>query len=364
MKKRVELMLDSGAFSAWTSGLVIDVHDYIEFVQQNEHLIEIAVNLDVIPGTIGGSPTSREIEDACKAGWKNLIAMRDAGCNVMPVYHFGERTYWLDKMLGEGFKWVGLGGLVGRATKQRHQWLDKVFARLCRGGGYPGVRIHGFGATGTPTIMRYPWFSVDSTAWLQAAGKNGGIMVPRRAPGGGYDYSRRPSVIAIGKTGEGKGASQLGKQHAYHYDTMGAAERAYVLKYVKHFGFKIRDLRNHYEYRAMLAVKLFEEFLQDNPVRPFRSPDTSLFVKGGKRYGSSKPVAKHVRVYYAAAESSFYSLALNTVGAWRRLLSYKFLAERMDRRKGFLKHYIKTGLTKPDARMRGSLATRERKALR
>ena len=41
-----EIMLDSGAFSAWNAGKQIDIDKYIEFIRDNN--IDVYFNLDVI----------------------------------------------------------------------------------------------------------------------------------------------------------------------------------------------------------------------------------------------------------------------------------------------------------------------------
>ena len=44
----VDVFLDSGAFSAWTRGMEIDIQKYIEFIKQNQDIITVYANLDVI----------------------------------------------------------------------------------------------------------------------------------------------------------------------------------------------------------------------------------------------------------------------------------------------------------------------------
>ena len=46
--KAVSLFLDSGAYSAWTQGVEINIRDYIDFIKQHQDIIDIYANLDVI----------------------------------------------------------------------------------------------------------------------------------------------------------------------------------------------------------------------------------------------------------------------------------------------------------------------------
>ena len=56
-KNKVDLFLDSGAFSAETQGAKIDIQEYIDFIKEHQDVIEVYANLDVI-----GDPVST---------WKN-----------------------------------------------------------------------------------------------------------------------------------------------------------------------------------------------------------------------------------------------------------------------------------------------------
>ena len=44
--KKVELFLDSGAFSAWSQKIEINIQDYISFIKEHEDVIDIYANLD------------------------------------------------------------------------------------------------------------------------------------------------------------------------------------------------------------------------------------------------------------------------------------------------------------------------------
>ena len=39
--KKIELFLDSGAFSAWTQKVEINIQDYIEFIKEHEKLLDL-----------------------------------------------------------------------------------------------------------------------------------------------------------------------------------------------------------------------------------------------------------------------------------------------------------------------------------
>lgn len=144
-KKRVELFIDSGAYSAWSQGKEIDINEYIKFIKEHEALIDVYANLDVIG-------------DA-EATWHNQMIMEKAGLKPLPVYHYGEDEKWLKRILAKGYDYISLGGMVPISTGDLIHWLDYLFKTyLCDAEGMPKVKVHGFGLTSLRLMLRYPWF--------------------------------------------------------------------------------------------------------------------------------------------------------------------------------------------------------------
>ena len=138
------VMLDSGAFSAYNSGQVIDIDKYIQFIKDNE--IDLYFNLDVI-GNVEGTVANQHY-------------MESQGLNPIPVYHYGETLEYLDYLVEQGYSYIGLGGTVGKSVKQRQEFFDEVFAR------HPNIDYHGLGVTAKALVESYNWYSCDSTTWL------------------------------------------------------------------------------------------------------------------------------------------------------------------------------------------------------
>ena len=78
----MNILLDSGAFSAWRLGKPINIDEYCDFVAANECWISRCFNLDVI------NPAAPE--EAANASFANLLRMRKQGLNPIPVFHVGE----------------------------------------------------------------------------------------------------------------------------------------------------------------------------------------------------------------------------------------------------------------------------------
>jgi hypothetical protein len=142
-----EIFLDSGAYSAYTQGVHISNIEYIDYVKKFG--LKVYAGLDVIG-------------DA-EATYKNNLEMKEAGLNPIPTYHYGEDISYLERYLKD-FDYVALGGVAQlRFYAKVKKWLDTCFFKIKD---YPMKKIHGFAITNPRLLMRYPFYSVDSTAWL------------------------------------------------------------------------------------------------------------------------------------------------------------------------------------------------------
>src|SRR5271167_4127513 len=100
-KPTIQLLLDSGAFSAWSLGREVSLTDYITFIKANPDSIAHSINLDVI--------IPEDPEKAAEAGRKNFLEMRNAGVNCIPVHHAREQLKWLELMCTD-CKYIGVSG--------------------------------------------------------------------------------------------------------------------------------------------------------------------------------------------------------------------------------------------------------------
>jgi len=202
MKHTKSLMLDSGAFGAWSRGKIIDVNDYVSFCRRFP-MIDYYINLDVIPGNKqescdGVRLSAESIECACRESWKNYLRMLKhlPMEKVLPVYHYGESVKWLEKYLGLGVPFLAIGGMVHIGTKAKCDWLKRVVRPVvCDSNDSLAVRTHLLGATNHRMMCCWEWESVDSAAWVIQAGL-GTIYVPRFR-GGQFDYSTPPHQISF-----------------------------------------------------------------------------------------------------------------------------------------------------------------------
>jgi hypothetical protein len=219
----VKVFLDSGAFSAYTLGTTIDLPEYCNYIRRNMDIIRVEDGV-VMASVLDG------IGDAL-ATYRNQLHMEALGVKPMPCFHAGEDERYLEWYIAN-YEYLALGGMVGSSRKQLMIWLDRIWDRyLIDGSGRPKIKVHGFGITSGPIMEEYPWFSVDSSSWIQTAAF-GGITTPDL--GNLSVSSDSPSRHIAGQ----------------HVSTLSQIEQDMVLAYLERAGFTYERLSQVYEARA------------------------------------------------------------------------------------------------------------------
>lgn len=204
------IILDSGAFSAWRSGKAIQLSDLISFahkaIEDGKKLNKVVrvVNLDVIPGKVGETKALNKvlsgkrtenlslINEAARQGYKNMLTMIEGGVTPIHVFHQGESWKWLDRMV-ESVPYIGISPANDMPTTSKRKWMDSVFTYLYKNN--VDVDTHGFAVFNKEVIEEFPWTSCDATSPLLLAGY-GKIYCPV----GGFlnpDYSQKPSHLVV-----------------------------------------------------------------------------------------------------------------------------------------------------------------------
>lgn len=157
------VFLDSGAFSAFTLGKVIDLPAYCKYIHDNADIIEFASVLDGI-----GDPLKT---------WQNQVEMERLGAKPLPCFHWGEDERYLEHYVAN-YEYITLGGMVPHSSEENREWLDHVWKNyLTTPDGHAKCKVHGFGMTSPSLMQRYPWYSVDSSSWVQMAFR-GAVWTP------------------------------------------------------------------------------------------------------------------------------------------------------------------------------------------
>lgn len=184
------LLLDSGAFTVWRQGREVDLAAYIEFIKRHRHHLDGYFALDVIPGEPGRAPTADEAKAATEQSFTNLSTMQEAGLSPIPVYHEGETMGVLDTLVAQGHELIGLGGTASRGRPELVDWLLPIFER------HPQQRFHGLAMTQKRIIEHLPFYSVDSTSWLNLAryGVEANLYLLKGRSGG---FNRATGIAAL-----------------------------------------------------------------------------------------------------------------------------------------------------------------------
>ena len=230
---KVELMLDSGAFSAWNKGATINLQEYITFCLDHYEMLDYIVNLDVIPSSPYQKVTKEDSKNSVKQGWGNYKTMLNAGISkdkLIHVFHQGEDMKWLKRMVKQ-IPYIGVSPANDKTTQQKILWLDECMDYVTDNQGTPIVKFHGFGVTSLRIMLRYPWYSVDSTSWV-VTGRMGSIYIPRYK-GGKWIYDENSWKIAVSNR------SPNTKEAGKHIETLPPTEKHICLDYIHNKGYEL-----------------------------------------------------------------------------------------------------------------------------
>lgn len=233
--------LDSGAFTQWTKAAEYArknrcgrwdyfdtpefwgyMDDYAKFVKKYKVAIDLYANVDVIQNP--------------ELTWRNQQYLEKKGLTPVPVVHFPEDLKWLQLYMSRGHELIGLGGLVGNDGDARDDWTSRCFDLICdQPSRLPKVKIHGFGLTDYMILLRYPWWSVDSTSWAMV-GAFGSILVPHKRAGK-FTFDVEPYVMAVSNK-----SPKTGRQ-GRHYHSLTEREKEIVREWLEEIGIPLGRMK-------------------------------------------------------------------------------------------------------------------------
>lgn len=156
-RKCNDFILDSGAFSFIFGNASLDIETelpkyvdkYIEAIKVNNIKNFMELDIDKIVGHDEVLRITDHIENK-------------VGRQCIPVWHFSRgKEEWL--RLCRDYDYVEIGGIaVKNGRKQIEPYLP-YFLRTAR---EYGTKVHGLGYTHIENLKKYPFYSVDSTAWV------------------------------------------------------------------------------------------------------------------------------------------------------------------------------------------------------
>lgn len=221
-----KVFLDSGAFSAHSLGAHIDINEYCDYIIRNRDIIRVEDGI-VMASVLDG------IGDPLKT-YRHQLYMEAMGAKPLPCFHFGEDPRYLEWYVAN-YDYITIGGLVRRTAEAQRVWLDRIWPLMLDGSGRPRLKVHAFGMTAPWLMERYPWYSVDSSSWIQAAAF-GSIFTTEHGP------------IAVSSTSPSK--HDAGR----HLSTLPEPQQQAVYEMLNNKGFNFERLSTIYESRAVYNV--------------------------------------------------------------------------------------------------------------
>lgn len=191
---------------------------YAQFIKQNEEHLTVYANVDAI--------FNPELTWEAQEYLEN-----EHGIIPIPVIHFNTELKWLEKYLAKNYEYIALGGLGQEANQSSYtRWADQAFDMICgQASRLPVTKVHGFAMTSHRLMMRYPWYSVDSTSWLKFA-SYGIIIYPGRKNGEWQYHTAFHTMKVSGRASDTK----LHNIHSYH-----KVRNQVALDYIAERGYKL-----------------------------------------------------------------------------------------------------------------------------
>lgn len=315
-KPKVRIMMDSGAFSAWASGVTIDFDSYVEYLQNNKQHFQLMVGLDVIPGEKKSmrGVTPAMLKETAEGSYANFKKMRKAGVEAIPVFHQGEEFKYLERYLDEQVPYLGIATYKGATTRSMMQWLDKCFSVISTKDGTPTTRTHGFGITSSLFVQRYPWTTIDSTAWIKRAAY-GGIYLPV-IDNGVERFDLPPiSFAASDREKVPKGLREAALLN------MSPPKRKRIEAYLSKLNLDVGSVCLAQSARSEVNIAYFLGVQNSLGVRPFAYRDR--LIKPRPASSMIMPFDYSPEFYFATTlRSTWQVVSLNRLGVRNRLVNY------------------------------------------
>jgi hypothetical protein len=157
-----EILLDSGAYSAFNKKKNIAPVDYMDWIDANKDFINNYIALDVI-----GKPNTTK-------NYYNL--MKSEGFKPMPVYHYGASLEYLEWYISQGETYIALGNTVPINDKGKvAEWINYLIIK------YPGIKFHLLGSSSEVVQSVKGLESADSSSWILMALNGSPKVIPGKS---------------------------------------------------------------------------------------------------------------------------------------------------------------------------------------
>lgn len=227
------------------------VDEYGKFCKAHEHEIDVFVNVDVIFNP--------------ELTWKiQCYLEKTFKLKPLPVVHFGTPMKWLHKYM-DNHEYIGIGGLGQEVSYESYvHFADRVFETICDAKSkLPRWKTHGFAVTSFKLMARYPWYSVDSTSYLQF-GAYGAILMPRLRAGKIPNFSTPHKIFVSNDTNVTRRVNRIA-----HFKDLTPTVEGMYRDYIKQQGFDLELMRTNWEERERWNMFYFATFAETLPKWPW-----------------------------------------------------------------------------------------------
>ena len=241
-----KIMVDSGAFTAYRKDVSINCDKYIEWLNKNNCYLEHYVQLDKIPGRWGRKSSKEDILYAERASWENYIYMvskLNDPHKLLPVFHMSENFENFRRLLnfeinGNKIPYICISGAKDRVSAERRKFYHHIF-QIIRESDNKDVKVHCLGCSTFGDLSLFPFYSSDSTTWLQLS-NNGNIQ--------------DKSSVAV---------SEIALKNAEN-----AARLNYLAPQIKlnctRFGVDFEQLKTSYTARSIYNIRFMMDWIENN----------------------------------------------------------------------------------------------------
>ena len=149
-------LLDSGAFTFMNNSKSVDfdlyLDKYIDFIIEKNIKYFFELDIDSI------------------VGYKKVLQLRErlerkTGRKCIPVWHKSRGLEEYKKICKE-YDYIAIGGIVTNEIKRNEY---KYFDQLLTIARKNKCKVHGLGFTNMKMLYKYPFYSVDSSSWVNGA---------------------------------------------------------------------------------------------------------------------------------------------------------------------------------------------------
>jgi len=152
--------LDSGVFTARQKGISISTDELIRYALDNKHVYDYVFTND---------------EGTHEQQYLNTKQMKDAGVNVLGIYHGDMPLSMLDKYIDLCDGYIAIGAWHNN-MKFTPQYVDPLFNHIVKNYKSELPKVHFLGTESHEPLKRYPIYSSDASSFIRVV-MHGNITV-------------------------------------------------------------------------------------------------------------------------------------------------------------------------------------------